>query len=282
MKLIDGKSLAAGIREGIKQEIAKLNLHPKLAVILVGDDPASHIYVGLKEKAAQDVGIETDIRRLPANVSDEMLRHLVEGWNGDETVDAILIQLPLPPGHDTDALLAALDPRKDVDGFHPDNTAKLLAGSGTIFPPVHESILRLIGATDKNLRSAKVVILANSEIFAAPLEKLLHTAGCFVSVFMPPDIDRDAVREADIVVIALGRPKFLTRDMVKSGACIIDVGTNRTENGKIAGDADAENLKDLPGWLSPVPGGIGPMTVALLLRNVLILAGRHSRHHPLA
>jgi len=274
MQRIDGNHLAETIRQDVKEDITASGLHPKLAVLLVGDDPASHLYVELKEKAAAETGIVTDIRRLSASASDEDLKGVIEAWNADETIHAILIQLPLPPGHDTDAIVATMDPRKDVDGFHPQNAAALLDGTATLFPPVHESILRLIASTPTDMRGAKAVIIANSETFSAPLERLLSTAGSSVETFNPNDIDRAVLQDADIIVIAVGRPRFLTRDMVKSGACVIDVGTNRLPDEKLVGDVDVENLGDVPGWLSPVPGGVGPLTVALLLKNTLELAKR--------
>lgn len=274
MQLIDGKKLAASIRERVKQDILTLDLHPKLAVLLVGNDPASHLYVSLKEKAAKEVGVITDIRRMPSHTPDEDLQAIITHWNEDPSVHAILIQLPLPPGHDTDTLIATMDPTKDVDGFHPDNAAALLQGSGTLFPPVHESILRLIGATDIQPKTARATIIANSDIFANPLERLLRTAGCRVTSQSPDDLDIESIKTADIIVIAVGRPAFLTRDLIKSGACVIDVGTNRLPDGQIVGDVDALNITDIPGWLSPVPGGVGPMTVALLLKNTVELAKR--------
>lgn len=277
MKRIDGRALAASLREHVKDDIAKNGLHPTLAVLLVGDDPASHIYVKLKEKAATEAGIRTDIRRLPAETSDDELREIIEAWNADESIDAILIQLPLPPGHDTDGLIASMDPRKDVDGFHPENAAALLNGTATLFPPVHESILRLIGATDLSLKSTPAVIIANSSIFADPLAHLLQTAGCFVEVFTPADLDPKIVQNAKIIVVAVGHVNFLTRDLISSGACVIDVGTNRVGE-KTVGDVNVEHINDIDGWLSPVPGGVGPMTVALLLKNTLELAKRHSQH----
>jgi methylenetetrahydrofolate dehydrogenase (NADP+)/methenyltetrahydrofolate cyclohydrolase len=274
MERIDGKALAASIRAQVKQDIDASGLHPKLAVLLIGDDPASNIYVNLKEKACAEAGIVTDTRRMPATTSDADIIALIGQWNADETVDAILVQIPLPPGHDEDAAIAAMDPRKDVDGFHPENAAAILNGTGTLFPPVHEGILRLIGATDVTLKTSTAVVIANSDTFADPLVRLLTTAGCDVEKFRPDDMDREAVKTADIVVVAVGRPRFLTRAMIKPGACVIDVGTNRTAEGKTVGDADAEGLKDVLGWLSPVPGGVGPMTVALLLKNTYELAKR--------
>lgn len=274
MERIDGRTIAAAIRADVKYEIETTGLHPKLAVLLVGDDPASNIYVNLKEKACAEAGIVTDIRRLPADTADAALTDIIRGWNADETVDAILVQIPLPPGHDEDAVIAAMDPRKDADGFHPENAAAIMRGDATLFPPVHEGVLRLVGATDVVMKSAKAAVIANSDTFADPLVRLLERTGCEVTKMPPDDLDRGLVKNADIVVIAIGRAKFLTRDMVKPCACVIDVGTNRTAEGKVVGDADAENLKDVPGWLSPVPGGVGPMTVALLLKNTFDLAKR--------
>ncbi|MBI4138951.1 bifunctional 5,10-methylenetetrahydrofolate dehydrogenase/5,10-methenyltetrahydrofolate cyclohydrolase [Candidatus Uhrbacteria bacterium] len=274
MQRIDGKSLAAAIRDNVKREMSTLGIRPTLAVLLVGEDPASHLYVNLKEKAANEAGIATDIRRLPADTPDEKLKSIIASWNADETVDAILVQLPLPPGHDSDALVAAMDPRKDADGFHPENMRATLSGVGTLFPPVHESILRLIGATDVVVKSASATIIANSDTFAEPLAHLLRAGGANVDIFSPDDVKRDRVAVADIVVVAVGRPKFLDPSMIKPGACVIDVGTNRLPDGAVVGDVDAARFADVPGWLSPVPGGVGPLTVALLLKNVLTLAKR--------
>jgi methylenetetrahydrofolate dehydrogenase (NADP+)/methenyltetrahydrofolate cyclohydrolase len=273
MKIIDGKTLAAELRAELKKEIAESGLRPKLGVLLVGENPASHLYVKLKEKAAAEAGIETDIRRLPSTAADEELFEIIRGWNDDEAIHGILVQLPLPAGHDTDAVVNSILPRKDADGFHPKNLDALYAGEGRIVPPLHEGILRLIGQTDVMPNLAHAVIIANSEIFAKPLEFLLKKAGAFVQTFGPDDAEREAaLTEADIIVIAVGRTNSLKRNLVKSGACIIDVGTNKTEDGRTVGDVDAESLRDIPGWLSPVPGGVGPMTIAMLLKTVFELA----------
>jgi methylenetetrahydrofolate dehydrogenase (NADP+)/methenyltetrahydrofolate cyclohydrolase len=281
MQIIDGKALAANIRDQVKQEIEASGLHPKLAVLLVGENPASKLYVDLKEKACREVGIETDIRRLPDTASEDELRDIIQNWNADKTVHAILIQIPLPKKYDQDALIALMDPAKDVDGFHPKNLQAIADGTAEIFPPVHEGILRLIAATDITLNGTSAVIIANSEIFSAPLLRLLTRAGCLVTKFNPEDLERDAVKDADILVVAVGRANFLTQDLIKSGACVIDVGTNRLADGKVTGDVDAKNLKTTAGRLSPVPGGVGPMTVAMLLKNTLTLATRRSSpSHP--
>lgn len=272
MQLIDGRALAARIREQLKTDLAVSGLRPKLAVLLVGDDAPSHLYVNLKEKAAREVGIETDIRRLPADATVGTIGVILDEWNRDETVDAILVQLPLPSHLDENAVVGMIDPRKDADGFHPKNVEALLVGTGTIIPPLHEGILRLIGATDAAPNGARAAIVANSDVFSKPLAYLLSRAGASVTVTKPDTPDIDAIKGADIVVIAVGRAGFLTVGMIKPGACIIDVGTNRVADGKVVGDVDANGLSDVPGWLSPVPGGVGPMTIAMLLKNVAHLA----------
>jgi methylenetetrahydrofolate dehydrogenase (NADP+)/methenyltetrahydrofolate cyclohydrolase len=272
MQRIDGKALALKIRTDLKEEISATGLTPKLGVLLVGDDPASRLYVDLKEKACKEVGISTDIRRLSATTPDDEIIAIIRGWNGDMTIHAVLIQLPLPAGHDTDAVISAIDPKKDADGFHPDNLAKLYAGEDAIISPVHEGVLRLIAATDVPPNRTETVVIANSAVFSAPLVHLLKTAGAFVRSYTPDDLDDAVVREARIIVVAVGRPNFLTRDLITSGACVIDVGTNKIADGKTVGDVDASHVMDIPGWISPVPGGVGPMTIALLLKNVVDLA----------
>ncbi|MDQ7814902.1 MAG: bifunctional 5,10-methylenetetrahydrofolate dehydrogenase/5,10-methenyltetrahydrofolate cyclohydrolase [Patescibacteria group bacterium] len=272
MNLINGKELALSIREGLKKDIASSDLHPKLGVMLVGEDAASNLYVNLKEKAAHEAGIETDIRRLPSTVSDEELVKIIQDWNSDEAVNGILVQLPLPPGHDTDTVTRAVLPRKDADGFHPKNIDALYAGEGFLVPPLLEGILRLIGQSEVIVNLAHTVIIANSEIFAKPLEYLLRKAGSFVQIMHPDEADEEILQAADIIIIAVGRARFLRRSMIKSGACIIDVGTNKDAAGKVVGDVDAENIRDIAGWLTPVPGGVGPMTIAMLLKAVFELA----------
>lgn len=272
MRKIDGRGLARRIRDKVRQDIETTGTRPTLGVLLVGDDPASHIYVNLKEKACAEAGTKTDIRRLPATTPERELRDIIRSWNADADVDAILIQIPLPKTYDQDAIILEMDPKKDVDGFHPENYAALLAGTSGRFPPVHEAILRLIGETDVPVNGADAVILGNSETFMAPLKRLLERGGAAVEVFGADDYDAEAVKHADIVVVAVGRVGFLTAGMVKPGAVVVDVGTNRTPDGNVVGDVDAAGVENVPGWISPVPGGVGPVTVALLLKNTLELA----------
>ena len=272
MNLIDGKSLAATIRAEVKDEVAQLPSPPGLGVLLVGDDPASNLYVNLKEKAAREAGINADIRRELATTSDDDLIGIIHAWNANTSIHAILIQLPLPVGHDTDRVVAAMDPEKDVDGFHPETLRRLKEGEAVIISPVHEAVLRLIAASGLDPREKSATILANSQTFADPLTYLLRRAG-FVTATMDPEIlDGDVLRTSDVVVTAIGRPGFLGADLIKPDAVVIDVGTTKDERGVVRGDADATSLSNVDGWLTPVPGGVGPMTVALLMKNVVRLA----------
>lgn len=273
MHLIDGKSLAERIRIDVAKRVKALDRTPKLAVLLVGQDPASQLYVGLKEKAAQEAGIATDIRRVD-RATDDALVQLIESWNASPDVDAILVQLPLPAGHDTDRVTRAIDPKKDVDGFHPDNVAALMAGEPAIISPVHEGILRLINETPLKLAGAQAVILANTDVFAAPLARLFTTAGMSTDVMKPEEIDPARLKEADVVVSALGRPGWIKNDMVRDDAVLIDVGTTKTPDGRTHGDMDAPSFEKTRAWITPVPGGVGPMTIALLLANVVKPATR--------
>lgn len=263
MHLIDGKALAASIREEVKQEVKELGLAPLLKVMIVGDDPASHLYVSLKKKAGEEAGIRVDVHGFEATVPQEQLLATLDEWNADEAVDAILVQVPLPRGFDQDAITLRINPEKDADGFHPQT--KVVA-------PVHEGVLRLIAQSDLRMPGAQAVILANSKTFADPLARLLSTAGASVDVLDPDNLDRTLLAEADVVVAAIGRAGFVHPSLTKNGAVIIDVGTNKADDGKTVGDADFEAYKQTDCRVTPVPGGVGPMTIALLLRNVVTLA----------
>jgi methylenetetrahydrofolate dehydrogenase (NADP+)/methenyltetrahydrofolate cyclohydrolase len=279
MHLIDGTSLAKHIRARVKEDVATLPRPPKLAVLLVGDDPASHLYVQLKQRAAEEAGILLDLQLLPADISDDALVGIIGDWNRDPAVDAILVQLPLPSGHDADRIVAVIDPAKDADGFHPENVAALRVGDLRIVPPVHEGILRLIAQTPLRIDHAKATILANSSVFADPLAHLLRRAGATVHVMDADQLDRAWLATSDLVVTAVGRLAFLNPTLTKRDAVIIDVGTNKTPEGKTRGDADADAYHDREIWLTPVPGGVGPMTIAQLLANVLALAKRQQKTH---
>lgn len=269
-KIIDGKKIAAEIRAKIKNEITKLGISPGLAVILVGADPASHLYVSLKEKAAAEVGIHFEKYLFFAGEPEEKIIAKIQELNSRPDIHGIIVQLPLPSGYNENKIIAAIDPGKDADGFHPENIEKLLAGEPEIIPPIILGILRLIEPTGAELRNKKIAILANSEILAKPLEKILE--GNEIKTIITPETLTDKISDVDIVISALGRPKIITGEMIKPGATLIDVGTTRLEGGATVGDVDFDSASQVAGWITPVPGGVGPMTVAMLLRNVLDLA----------
>ncbi len=268
MKRIDGRSLAAAARAEIAAIIAEQHLKPQLGVLLVGEDPSSELYVRLKEKAAAEVGITTDIHKLPAHTPDEVLIKHIQDWNLNPSVHGILVQLPLPEGHDTNAIIEHIAPEKDADGFHPSNIEALLSGTGRIISPLHEGILRLIASTDTHVNATTVSIIGNSEIFTRPLAYLLEKAGAIVTTMQPDALNRRTLLTSQIIITAVGKPKLISRDVVANGTCVIDVGTTTQADGRVIGDVDAESLEPLDGWLTPVPGGVGPMTIAMLLKNV--------------
>ncbi|MFA5413481.1 MAG: tetrahydrofolate dehydrogenase/cyclohydrolase catalytic domain-containing protein [Patescibacteria group bacterium] len=269
-QIIDGKKIAAEIRGEIKREITELGIVPGLAVILVGADPASHLYVGLKEKAAAEVGIHFEKYLFFATEPEEKIIAKIEELNARPDIHGIIVQLPLPQGYNENKIIAAIDPKKDADGFHPENIKKLMAGEPKNIPPVISGILKLIESTGTELTGKKIAILVNSEILAEPLAKILE--GNQVSVTIRPEDPAMHTHDADIIVTALGRPKVITANAIKSGAILIDVGTTRLEDGKTVGDLDFDSVAEKAGWITPVPGGVGPMTVAMLLQNVLNLA----------
>ncbi|MFH2136803.1 MAG: tetrahydrofolate dehydrogenase/cyclohydrolase catalytic domain-containing protein [Patescibacteria group bacterium] len=270
MNIIDGKKIAAEIRSEIKKEIAKLGIVPGLAVILVGADPASHLYVGLKEKAAAEAGIHFEKYLFFATEPEEKIVTKIQELNARPDINGIIVQLPLPQNYNENKIIAAIDPQKDADGFHPQNIAKLLAGEPKIIPPVISGILKLIESTNVELTNKKITILANSEILAKPLAKILEKNE--VKTIIAPETLTTEISDADIVITALGRPKFITADAIKPGAILIDIGTTRLEDGTTVGDLDFDSASEKAGWITPVPGGAGPMTVAELLQNVLNLA----------
>ena len=279
MQKIPGKQIAQQILDDLKVEIQEKQLHPKLGVLLIGDDPASALYVSLKQKAADQIGVMADIRRPNIETPDTELIKIIQLWNVDSSVHGIIIQMPVPEGHDADALVAAMDPKKDADGFHPQNVRDLMAGKAVLLSPLHEGILRLIAATPVMVNHSLVVILANSHTFADPLKYIFERAGATVEVMLADHTstslsagkDDARLREADIIIVAVGQEKFLTANGVKAGAVIIDVGINKSADNKVRGDFDSEACAAMDGWYSPVPGGVGPMTVALLMKNVVRL-----------
>lgn len=259
---IDGRALARAIRASVAAEITELELRPGLGVILVGDDPASRLYVALKEKACAEVGIQYTQRLFPTDTPQEDIIAAVKALNTDPEIDAILVQLPLPSHMDADDVVAAMDPKKDVDGFHPENLFAYLEGSGEA-PGLVEVISMLLDEA-KAPAHGLAAVLANSAVFSAPVETMLSRRG------LEPTEDAAA---ADVVVTALGKPGSLAAEQIKPGAIVIDVGTTRVDAHTV-GDADATSLNGVAGALTPVPGGVGPMTVAMLLKKALELAKR--------
>ncbi|KPH81792.1 bifunctional methylenetetrahydrofolate dehydrogenase/methenyltetrahydrofolate cyclohydrolase FolD [Bosea vaviloviae] len=276
--LIDGKAIAAALRAQIATEIAGIKavsgLVPGLHVVLVGDDPASRVYVASKEKLAVEVGMNSVAHRLPADTSQETLLATLAGLNADDAVDGILVQLPLPRHLDTAAVIDAIDPAKDVDGLHPLNAGRLAGGKvdpeHLLVPCTPLGSMLLLRSVLPSLSGLEAVVIGRSELVGRPVAQLLLQADCTVTIAHSRTKDLpDVVRRADIVVAAVGRPHFVKGDWIKPGATVIDVGINRMPDGKLAGDVDFAEAVEAAGAITPVPGGVGPMTIACLLRNTL-------------
>lgn len=266
-EILNGNVLAKNIREKAAERIAKLPHPPGLAVILVGDNPASHLYVGLKEQAAREVGIYIEKFLFASDTPESEIIAEIKKLNERKDIHGILVQLPLPT-QSADNVISAIAPHKDVDGFHPENRKLLLANSPTLVPPVALAVMRMLQASRAPLANKTAVILGNSEIFAEPVVELMKEAGVEAAFVSRSTTALAAkTRAADIVVVAVGAPDALTKDMVKEGAIVIDVGTNKVD-GKVVGDSSAD-LVGHAGFMSKVPGGVGPLTVAYLLFNVI-------------
>ena len=268
-QILDGKALAAEIRSEVKTQVAALaekGVSTALAVILVGDDSASQVYVRNKIKACADTGIRSLEFRMPAETTQQELLAKIGELNADENVDGILVQLPLPEQINADAVISAIDPAKDVDGFHVANAGALVTGKQGFVPCTPFGVMRLI-------EKSGVDIVGRSNIVGKPMALLLLAADATVTVAHSRTPDLCAVtRNADILVAAVGRAKLIKADMVKPGAVVIDVGMNRDENGKLCGDVDFSEVKAIAGSITPVPGGVGPMTIAMLMQNTALAA----------
>ncbi len=270
-QIIDGKKIAENIKAEIAGEIFQNFYHPNLAVLLIGDDEASKLYVALKKEAAKIVGIEFNEYLMPANTSQDQVLEAINFLNKDEDTDAILVQLPLPKHLDTDAIIQSIDPNKDVDGFHPENIKKLLNKQTDFIPGLPLGIIKLLESTGENLKNKKAVIIAKSEIFYQPLKKLLNDLKVATEIVDPKNKDiKKITQQADILISAAGMAFFITADMVKEKAIVIDVGTNKV-NDYTVGDIDYSSVFAKASHITPVPGGVGPMTVAMLLYNTLQL-----------
>jgi methylenetetrahydrofolate dehydrogenase (NADP+)/methenyltetrahydrofolate cyclohydrolase len=266
--ILNGKALAARIREKIRDRVANLPLQPKLAVLLVGEDPASHLYVSLKEQACKKAGIAFEKIVYAADIPEDEIVAKVEELNADASITGILVQLPLPT-QSADRVIQAIDPLKDVDGFHPDNLKKLEASQPTIASAVALGVMRLVREAVGSYNLPPKATVVSSPLFAKPLELLLVDQGVTVTVTQAEDENlAEKTVSADILIVAEGIPGLIKGDMVKEGAVVIDVGTTRTDNG-LKGDVDFDAVKEVAGAITPVPGGVGPMTVAMLLVNIL-------------
>lgn len=272
-QIIDGKELAKHIREELKEEVKKLKnaeIYPKLAVIMVGDDPASKVYVRNKSRACEDVGIEYEEYLLPAKTTREELLELIEKLNNDERVHGILVQSPLPEGLDANEAFRTILPKKDVDGFHPVNVGKLSLNQDCFVSCTPYGIIKMLEAYNVPIEGANAVIIGRSNIVGKPLAQCLLNKNATVTICHSKTKNlKEITKKADILIAAIGKSKFVTEDMVKENATVIDVGINRNEEGKLVGDTDFENIKEKVSFITPVPGGVGPMTIAMLMYNVV-------------
>jgi methylenetetrahydrofolate dehydrogenase (NADP+) / methenyltetrahydrofolate cyclohydrolase len=275
-KILDGKALSALIRSEIKTQIdaglAAGKARPGLATVLVGDDPASHVYVRNKRRACVEVGMANFHLEMAVDVGQTALLAQIEKLNADPEVHGILVQLPLPKGHDYDenAVLAAIDPNKDADGFHPLNQGALLQGKKAPIPCTPKGVMRLLSETGMDLKGRKAVVVGRSNIVGKPVALLLLAEHCTVTMCHSRTADLAAeVASADIVVAAVGVAKLVKGEWIRPGAVVLDVGINRGDDGKLVGDVEFASAQQRAGWITPVPGGVGPMTIAMLLQNTL-------------
>ena len=281
-RLIDGKALALQVREKLATEsaavLAKTGMKPGLATILVGDDPASHLYVKSKQKACDAAGIYIDDHKLPASTTQAELLALIEKENADPRIHGILVQLPLPKHIDSKVVLEAVSPDKDADGFHPYNFGRLVEGHPVFEACTPKGVIKMIESTGVSIEGKRAVVLGRSNIVGKPLALMLLQRNATVTICHSKTKDLSAVcREAELLLVAIGKAKFVTADMVREGAVVIDVGTNRLPDGKVVGDVDFEPVSHKAGWISPVPGGVGPMTIAMLLDNTVESAKRMAK-----
>ncbi len=272
-KIIDGKAIAAQMREQIKDEVSRLSAEgvtPGLAVVLVGDDPASRVYVSMKEKACAATGIFSDEHKLPADTSEAQLLALVDELNNDPRIDGILVQLPLPDHINETRILDAISPHKDVDGFHPFNVGKLVVGTPTFQPCTPYGIMKMLEKTGTDLTGKEVVVVGRSNIVGKPVALMCLAEHATVTICHSRTQDLAAqVGKADVLIAAVGRPEMIKGEWVKPGAVVIDVGVNRLDDGRLVGDVAFESAKERASAITPVPGGVGPMTITMLLHNTV-------------
>jgi methylenetetrahydrofolate dehydrogenase (NADP+)/methenyltetrahydrofolate cyclohydrolase len=280
--LIDGKAIAKKVRDEVADSArafeAEFGRKPGLEVVLVGDDPASVVYTRNKEKAAVEAGVRGKLHRLPESTTESELLETIARLNADDAVDGILVQLPLPKHIREQAVLDAIDPRKDVDGFHPVNAGLLATGRPHLVPCTPKGCMRLLSEAQIPLAGARAVVVGRSNIVGKPMAQLLLAAHATVTIAHSRSKDLAALcREADVLVAAVGRAKMIPGDWVRPGATVIDVGINRDEAGKLCGDVDFASAEPVAGAITPVPGGVGPMTIACLLENTLVAANARAK-----
>ena len=275
-KLIDGKAVSSAVRERVKTQAAELTakgIQPGLAVIIVGDDPASRVYVNNKKKACAETGIYSEEHALPADTTQDELLALVKSLNGRSDINGILCQLPLPKHLDEKAVIEAIDPKKDVDAFHPSNVGRIMIGDYHFLPCTPAGVMELLASANIDVCGKNCVIIGRSNIVGKPMSMLLlHKNGTVTICHSKTKNLSEITRQADILVAAVGIAKFVKADMVKPGAVVIDVGMDRDENGKLCGDVDFAQVEPLAEYITPVPGGVGPMTIAMLMQNTIMAA----------
>ena len=278
---IDGKAVAAKVKARAAEETAALKergIVPGLAVVIVGSDPASRVYVNNKKKACQETGIYSEEYALPEETTQEELLALVDRLNKEPKISGILVQSPLPKGLEESALVEAIDPQKDVDAFHPYNVGKLMQGRQIFLPCTPAGVIELLHSAGVEIAGKDCVVIGRSDIVGKPMALLMLHENATVTICHSRTRDLGEVtRRADILIVAIGKAKFITKDMVKPGAVVIDVGMNRDENGKLCGDVDFAGVEPVAGYLTPVPGGVGPMTITMLMGNTITAAKLQGR-----
>lgn len=278
--IIDGKHVATSIKARIAEEVKNLvqeGINPALAVIMVGDNPASRVYVKNKRKACEELGITSAEFILPEDYGQEKLLQLIELLNNDPTVHGILCQLPLPEGYNEKEVISTINPAKDVDAFHPYSAGSIMTGDYTFLPCTPAGVMEMLAYYNIDIIGKNCVVVGRSNIVGKPMAMLLlHKNGTVTVAHSKTTNLTEVCKQADILVAAVGKPKFITCDMIKEGAIVIDVGINRDANGKLCGDVDFEQVKDKASWITPVPGGVGPMTIAMLMQNTVLAAKKQN------
>ena len=273
MTIMDGKKLSNKIKEEVKKEVEELKkegITPGLAVILVGDDPASHTYVGMKSKACKETGIYSVVHEFPESISEKELLSTIDMINENPNIHGLLIQLPLPKHIDTTKILERVSPKKDVDGFHPYNMGRLVEGLDTFAPCTPLGVMELFKEYDIELKGKDVCVVGASNIVGKPMWALLVNSWATVDICHIETKDlKEHTKRADIVIVGVGKPDLITEDMVKDGVIVVDIGINKLPDGRLVGDVDFENVSKKASYITPVPGGVGPMTIAMLLKNTV-------------